>query len=169
MLNERDDIAYAKLFYRKGGYITREWYPYFLAARRDGMDFDDEYADGALSYYAKRVYTAVKELGAAPVENIKRLAKFERREKSKFESALVELQMRLYITICGEFQKISKDGSEYGWSSMMYCTTESFWGGDVFDRAARMAADGAYEALREQVYKLNPDADAARIDRYIYG
>ena len=27
------------LFNKKAGYITQEWYPYFLAARRDGMMF----------------------------------------------------------------------------------------------------------------------------------
>ena len=34
VLYERDDIAYSKVFFRKAGYITREWYPYFLVARR---------------------------------------------------------------------------------------------------------------------------------------
>jgi hypothetical protein len=36
VLDERDDIAYAKLFFKKSGYITKEWYPYFLAVRRSG-------------------------------------------------------------------------------------------------------------------------------------
>ena len=39
VLEERDDIAYGKIFFKKSGYITEEWYPYFLSARRKGMDF----------------------------------------------------------------------------------------------------------------------------------
>ena len=35
-LSERNDIAYSKVFFRKAGYITKEWYPFFLAARRGG-------------------------------------------------------------------------------------------------------------------------------------
>lgn len=39
VLDERNDIAYAKLFFNKSGYITKEWYPYFLAVRRgNGQD-----------------------------------------------------------------------------------------------------------------------------------
>ena len=34
VLDERQDIAYAKVFFGKSGYITRAWYPCFLAVRR---------------------------------------------------------------------------------------------------------------------------------------
>ena len=53
VLDEHDDIAYGKLFFKKSGYITKEWYPYFLTVRRGGKDFMDEYADGAISHFAK--------------------------------------------------------------------------------------------------------------------
>jgi hypothetical protein len=69
VLNERDDIAYGKLFFRKAGYITRQWYPYFLAARRDGNTFDELYADGLYSREAKRVYETLTENGGLPVQS----------------------------------------------------------------------------------------------------
>ena len=34
VLEERSDIAYAKVFFRGSGYITREWYPFFMSAAR---------------------------------------------------------------------------------------------------------------------------------------
>jgi hypothetical protein len=169
VLEERDDVAYAKMFFRKGGYVTREWYPYFLAARRDGMDFDEEYAGGGLSHFAKRIYGVVKENAAVPIEGIKKLGGFARSDKPRFESALVELQMRLYITICGVFQRMTKDGREYGWSSTVFSTTERFWGDAVFDEAAGISADEAYEAIRGQIYGLNPDADPAKASKFILG
>jgi len=60
VLNERDDIAYAKCFFKKSGYITQEFYPYFLALRRSGRGFDEDYADGKISHYAKRVYDIIR-------------------------------------------------------------------------------------------------------------
>ena len=46
VLEERDDIAYAKFFFGTSGYITKEWYPYFSAVRRNGYDFEDAYETG---------------------------------------------------------------------------------------------------------------------------
>jgi len=175
VLNERDDVAYAKMFFRKGGYITREWYPYFLSARRaipgggSIMDFDEEYGSGALSHYAKRIYSVVNARGAVPLDGIKTLGGFGRQEKSKFDSALVELQMRLYITICGELRKMSKDGKEYGWPTTMLCTSESFWGAAVFDEAAKIPPEAAYESIKERILELNSHADPNKIDRFISG
>ena len=36
VLEERSDIAYSKVFFRTSGFITEEWYPYFLAVRQIG-------------------------------------------------------------------------------------------------------------------------------------
>ena len=55
VLEERSDIAYAKLFFRTSGYITREWYPYFIAARRQGMTFDELWEDGRLTDLSRRI------------------------------------------------------------------------------------------------------------------
>ena len=41
VLEERSDIAYAKVFFRGSGYITREWYPFFMSVRRQGMTFEE--------------------------------------------------------------------------------------------------------------------------------
>ncbi|MDR3310844.1 MAG: hypothetical protein LBS90_05810, partial [Oscillospiraceae bacterium] len=113
VLNERDDVAYSKCFFKKSGYITREFYPCFLALRRGdpnragSREFEDEYADGRISRYAKRIYDVIREYGDLPLHEIKTLGGFGREEKSKFDSALTELQMRLYLTICGTRSKVN--------------------------------------------------------------
>lgn len=53
VLEERDDIAYGKVFFGTSGYITREWYPLFLAVRRRGMVFDEWYDEGKASQLEK--------------------------------------------------------------------------------------------------------------------
>lgn len=169
VLDERCDIAYAKLFMGKGGFITRKWAPSFLAARRENADFEDLYQDGLISSFAKRIYLVVREHGALPLESIKHFAGFSQQDKSKFDRALVELQMRLFLTMCGRQTKISRGGQAYGWSSTVFCTTESFWGQDVFQEAAKLKKPAAIDGIAEQIYRLNPNAKSRQINKFILG
>jgi len=170
VLNERDDIAYSKCFFKKSGYITREFYPYFLALRRGGAELQDEYSDGKISYHAKRIYETICEYGQLPMHEIKTLGGFSKEDKSKFDAALLDLQMRLYITICGTKRKRNKYGEEYGWNTTMFCTTESFWEHtDVFERAAAIGEEDAFEAIRKRVLLLNPNAEEKKIRKFAYG
>lgn len=169
VLDERKDIAYAKVFFRKSGFITREWYPCFLAARRGGVSVEEAWEDGRISHHARRIYGLVSVHGALPVHAIKQLAGFPKEEKSKVESALVELQMGLYLTMCGRQQKMSVKGEAYGWSSTVFCTTETFWGEEVFKAAAKLDRQQAIDAVRERVRRLNPGADQRKVQKFITG
>jgi len=169
VLDERNDIAYAKVFFRKAGYITKEWYPYFLAARREGFTFEDAYFDGAVSQVAKRIYEAVSAHGSLPLDEIKRIAGFSREEKSKFDRALTELQMKLYLTMCGEHQRISQMGTPRGMASTTFCTTEQFWGEELFRQAEEISAADAIQAIRGRVFALNPLADEKKVLKFILG
>ena len=120
VLEERNDIAYGKLFFRKAGYITREWYPLFLAARKGWCPFDEAYADGIISHMAGQIYTLLQSDGALPLHMLKSLGGFGKEDKSRFDSALTELQMRMYITMCGRQQKLSSEGKSYGWASTAF-------------------------------------------------
>lgn len=168
VLDERQDIAYGKLFFRKSGYITKEWMPYFLAVRRECLTLLDAYERGLISYEAKRIYDVLQE-GALPLPAIKNLAQFDKQDKSKFDRALVELQAKLFITMCGRQHKLSSTGEEYGWASTVLCTTEQFWGRDVFEQAERITEGDAIEKIMEQVLRLNPEAEQKKILRFIKG
>ena len=169
VLNERDDIAYAKVFFRKSGFITRAWYPYFLAARRAGRILEDDYWDGSLSHGARRIYDAICEHGRLPLHEIKRKVQAGGEGTTGFEKALVDLQMKMYITMCGRQQKIAADGSQYGWSSTVFCPTEQFFGADVFERAAAIRQQEAVDKITEQVIRLNPAASTKKILKFITG
>ncbi len=169
VLNERDDIAYAKLFFKKSGYITKEWYPYFLAVRRGGKEVAEEYESGALSRFAKRIYDVILEHETLPVHAIKQIAGFSKEDASKFDQALVELQMKLYLTMCGRRQKLSQKGEEYGWSSTVFCTVERYFGLDVFERADKITEKEAAEKITEQIYRLNPAAEPKKILKFMKG
>lgn len=169
VLDEREDIAYAKLFFKKSGYITKEWYPYFLAARRGGKNFTDEYEDGTVSHFAKRIYDIVIENETLPLHAVKQIGGFSKADASKFDKALVELQMKMYLTMCGRQQKISRKGEEYGWSSTVFCTIEKYFGKDMVEKADKINEQEAKEKITEQIYRLNPVAEPRKIAKFIKG
>ena len=169
VLDERKDIAYAKVFFKKSGYITREWAPYFLAVRRGSTNFDEEYDAGLVSSNAKRIYETILEYETLPVHAIKQITGFGKEEKSAFDRALVELQMKLYLTMCGRQQKVSQKGEQYGWSSTVFTTTETFWGEAIFDQAAKLDMTQAIEKIRQQILSLNPQAAEKKILKFIKG
>lgn len=169
ILDERTDVAYAKCFFKKSGYITREWYPYFLACRRGGQNLEEMYREGNVSHESLRIYRCVEEQKILPLHELKRAAGFGPEDKSSFDRALVELQMLLFLTICGKEQKLSRDGKPYGWNSTAFCRTEEYWGPEVFARADGMTAKEAEEKIREQILRLNPEAPEKKIKKFIYG
>ena len=169
VLDESDDIAYAKVFFNKSGFITREWYPYFLAARRRGKRFEEAYADGEISHFAKRIYEMLVDNESLPFPALKRFGGFDKEDAARFEKALVELQMKLYITMCGRERKRSRYGEEYGWNATVFCRAEQFFDPEVFERAQGITPQQAQNAITAQIYKLNPQADARKIHKFIFG
>jgi len=162
VLRERDDIAYAKVFNKKSGFITKEWYPHFLSVRRGDSTFEEAYADGLISNFAKRIYETVCENGTIAADIIKQKAGFSKEDKSGFDKALIELQMKMYITICGE-QKLK------AWPSNVFCTTEHFWGEEVFEKSQALYPKDAYEQIKQQILKINPAALDKKIKKFIPG
>ena len=127
VLEERDDIAYAKLFFRTSGYIAYSLYPLFYAVRRRGEPMEEAYSRGTVGCAAKRIYDILSASGGVPLHDLKLLGGFTKTEKSAFDRALTELQMRMFITVCGREQKRDKNGNAYGWSSTVFTTVENFW------------------------------------------
>lgn len=165
VLEERIDIAYAKVFFRGSGYITEEWYPYFLAARRKGMTFDEAWEAGLVSDLARRIFRAVEENGRVAMHDIKQLAGLSGESSAHIEKAMTDLQMGMFLTICGRQQKLDKFGNAYGWSSTVFCTPEEFWGKN-FDIPE---PEEAAEKIRSRVLQLNPAAQERKIKKFIYG
>ena len=58
---------------------------------------------------------------------------------------------------------------EYGWSSTVFCTPESFFGEAAFDEASKITEKEAFEIIKSQILKLNPEAQEKKISKFIYG
>lgn len=75
--------------------------------------------------------------------------------------------MNFYITMCGNAQKKSKKGEEYGWSSTVFGLTEDFFEEDIVKKAAELSYEDAYAKLEEQIFALNPSANPAKVKKFI--
>ena len=167
VLEERTDIAYAKVFFQTSGFISRDWYPHFYAVRRNGETFEDAYERGCISHTAKRIYDIVRG-GDVALHEIKALGGFGKEEKSQFDRAMVELQMGMFITMTGRQQKKNKYGIEYGWNSTVFATVENFWAERDFE-IPELDAEESYGKIREQILLLNPAAEERTIRKFIRG
>ena len=166
VLEERRYISYSKVFFKTSGFITRDWYPYFYSVRRNGESFEEAYAGGGISYMAKRIYEIVS-AGEVALHEIKALGSFGKEDKAQFNKAVVELQMRMFITMSGRQQK-NKYGLEYGWNSTVFATVEDFWEMRGF-AITECDAKESYEKIREQILRLNPMAEKNAIRKFIEG
>lgn len=169
VLDERKDIAYGKFFLQKSGYITREWAPAFIAVRRGVKSFQEAYLAGTMSQAAKRIYDVMPKEGALPLHAMKQLAGFTKEEKSKFDRGLTELQMKMYLSMCGRQQKRSQRGEAYGWSSTVFCRTEDFWEEEVFKEAALLSQQEGIDKIKNKIALLNPEAKKAKVLKFVNG
>jgi hypothetical protein len=158
--------AYAKLFNGKPGFISLEWYPTFLAARRQGEDFKSVYFAGLLSHAAKRIYLLFDENPDLATHEIKALGGFTRESKSDYEAAMVDLQMRMFITVQGMTRITGRTGEPHGWPAASYTTVERWSGPELIERSLRMDPGDARDRIIETIAKIVPDVDPRKAARF---
>jgi hypothetical protein len=163
---EEHKAAYGKLFDKKPGFISLEWYPVFLSARRKGETFDEIYSGGLISRYAKQIYELFEEHETLATHEIKSLCGFTKELNSKYESAMSELQMGMFITINGEKRKMNSDGEEYGWPSTAYSTVEKWAGEELMDEAWSIKPGDASDMILERIMDFNPNAEHRKIRKF---
>jgi len=96
---------YGKFLRRKATFISLKELPYFYALSENYGSLDDylqEYEDGLLTAEAKAIYEAILEHGPLDTIRLRREARLSAQSaKSRFERALVELQVGLKILPVG--------------------------------------------------------------------
>ena len=158
--------AYAKLFHKKPGFISLEWYPVFLAARRRGRSFEDMYLEGLISNYAKKIYALFEKNENLAIFEIKSMAGFTRETNSEFETAMCELQMGMFITINGTKQKISAKGDPYGWPATAYSTVEKWAGKELISKAQCINTQDAMDEIIERIKRFSQYSELKKIKRF---
>lgn len=166
-ITECDDLLYGKLFFNKGGWITKEWLPYFMAIRKEHKSFEEIYNHGLISNTAKKIYDLICDTPDLSLQEIKAILKCDKSQKSEFETALTMLQMKMFITISGEKYKLSKEGKQYGWPVTTFCRIEDFFEDEIFDLSCEIGHQEAVDRITEQILVLNPKADLKAIRKFI--
>ncbi|MDR2750440.1 MAG: hypothetical protein LBC41_07260 [Clostridiales bacterium] len=166
VLNQETGISLSKCFLGHMGYIDRSFIPYFLAARRQGMEFEDEYNAGTASLLAKKAFDAIS-VKPLPTYAIYQEMGLQKKETSKVDRALAALQEKLYITVSGYKNKPDEHGIPTGRDFSVYCTTEEFWGKEPFYESTYCSKEEAADKIRHRILELNPDADAKTVTKFI--
>ena len=121
---EERRAAYAKLFHRQPSFVSKEWYPAFLALRRGNDTFDDAYERGHMSMEARRIYNLFNSRSILALHEIKRLGGFASKSPCKFESAMTALQAGMFITVSGMTRMTTPEGRQYSWPVTEYRRVE---------------------------------------------
>ena len=167
ILEERSDIAYAKVFFRGSGYITREWYPFFMSVRRRGMTFEEMWESGRVTELSRRIYEAVRDNGRVAMHDIKRLAGLSGETSAHIEKAMTDLQMSMLLTkYCDFSSACHKDVCSVNTRRFASVTPEEFW---HTEDTGDIPPEEAAERIRARVLELNPDAQERKIRKFIYG
>ena len=150
-LSRRGVVAYGKLFAKKAGLVSREWYPDLANYRRNGYDFDARYEDGLASHREKRVMDVLLREGPTLSRDLKRLAGFGSGGLKGFDTVMTNLQMQTYITVHSFEYAHDKYGRPYGWGIARYAVTEDVLGAEVTQGA----------------YSRDPEESKSRIIRHL--
>lgn len=127
------------------------------------------YYDGLISNLAKRIYDLVNDTPNISLYEIKMSLGLDKSQKSKIDSAITLLQMKMFITISGQKYKLSKAGEKYGWPvTTFFCRTEDFFGKEVFFALSdEIGHQEAINRVTEQIFKLNPNANNKAIVKFL--
>ena len=157
-LARRGVVAYGKLFAKKAGLVSREWYPDLANYRRNGYDFDARYEDGLASYREKRVMDVLLQEGPTLSKDLKRLAGFGGDGLKGFDTVITNLQMQTYVTVHSFEYAHDKYGRPYGWGVARYAVTEDVLGTEVTQGAYDRPPEESKTRMIQHLGLLCPEA-----------
>ncbi len=157
-LARRGVVAYGKLFSKKAGLVSREWYPDLANYRRNGYDFDSRYEEGLASYREKRIMDVLLREGPTLSKDLKRLAGFGGDRLKGFDTVITNLQMQTYITVHSFEYACDKHGRPYGWGIARYAATEDVLGADATQGAYHRDPEESRARIIHHLGLLCPDA-----------
>lgn len=166
LVAEEKLAAYGKFFDKKPSFITLEWYPYFLAARRGLTSVEELYDKGKFSHAAKCIYELFEGPKEIPAHDIKPLLGRDM-GKTEFDNALTELQMGMFLTMSGVAQKTNAQGEPYGWPSVCLMKVEDWVGKTVMDKAAGLDPLAARAQIVAKAREFNPDASEKQLAKFL--
>ena len=167
IIAENKDIAYGKLFDRKAGFVSKEWFPTFANYRRDGYDYEGLYEDGKMKSRAKQILDTLRlDDNAVGLEMMSgQLRKMSGVAKG-FDNILIDLQMQTFLQISRFRQKRNKRGEAYGWHLPSFMTPETKWGYDFVNSVDEKPVESR-EKIVDRIMKYYPAAEEKTIRKIL--
>lgn len=151
------EAAYGKFFDNKAGFVSREWFPYFANARRNGYDFDAAWDDELVQCRHKAIMDHFADGGEHPGFELKKAAGFGRDGYKNFDGCITTLQMQTYLIIRKFECRRNKRGVSYGMPVSYYQKPEDLWGYDHITRAYREDPSVSAERIYARARELFPE------------
>ena len=126
----RDKVAYGKLFAKKTGLVSRDWYSNLANYRRNGYDFDSRCVEDLASCREKYIMDVLLQKGPTLSKDLKRTTGSGGDGPNGFDTVMTGLQVQTYITVHSEYAW-DKYGKLYGWGIARYVVTEDALGSEV--------------------------------------
>ena len=156
--------VYGKLFWKKAGFVSMEWFPDLANLRRDGYDFDARFDDGLASYKDKELYNAVVKSGSLQTGQLKKLLGYGSKDGKKgFETVITRLQMQTYLSVADFDYATDKHGVPYGWGIARWTTPEAVYGYDAVTAAYSRTPAASRRRLLDHLQRRLPYASEAQL------
>lgn len=160
-------VAYGKLFTKKSGFISREWYPVFANVRRNGYDFDSRYEDGLANQMDRMIYECLADGNCLSSFELKAMVCLKARKGTGFDTSLTRLQMQTYLTVRDFKRKKNKKGVEYGWAASVYSTPEALFGEKFVKNEYSLNPMTSKEKLISHLLLLFPEVSREEADKFL--
>ena len=161
------DVAYGKFFDNKAGFISREWFPYFANARRDGYDFDAAWDDELIQRRYKAIMDICEDGGLHPGFELKLAAGFGKNGYKNFDGCMTALQMQTYLIIRRFERRRNKKGMSYGMPVAYYQKPEILWGYDHVTSVYREEPQKSAQRIFSRAKECFPDAVEAALGKML--
>lgn len=146
--------VYGKLFRKKAGFVSLEWFPDFANFRRDGYDFDARYDDGLAAYKDKEIYDAIEHNSSILTGPLKAVCGYGGKDGKKgFDTVITRLQMQTYINVADFDYMTDKYGRPYGWGVARYTTPERQFGAETVTSAYGRDPAKSHQRILEYLRK----------------
>ena len=164
-LARRGRVAYGKFFGGRAGFVSLDWFPRFVNARRDGYDFDALWEEGKAKAKMKRVMDLFPDREELFSNEVRRLAGFGSEGEHGFEGTVTALQMLTYLVVRDFRSRLNKAGQPYGWHIAVLCTPEARWGYDAVTSAYSEEPADSREAIIRHLRSCLPEAGEKALRR----
>lgn len=153
--------AYAKLFDKKTGYVSAQWYSHLANYRRGGMEFDERYREGLAPRKDSKMMETLRKAGPCLSVELKRMCFGN--AGTGFETAITRLQMQTYVTASEFIYKRDGFGRPYGWGIAQYTVAEDWLGKESMACAGEYDPAESMDLMTRHLKELLPHASGTQI------